>query len=169
MTSNLYSPTLTKQLINIILHKIYNENKIETALKKRKLLHDACTKAPFFANGELYRPIDSVATSSPLSPTLANIIMIALEDAIIKDLLNNDIIKFYVRYVDDTLFVAKPSDIDLILKKLNSYHPADIKFTHEEIFIYKNHVHFLDNKLTSDDTTIFRKNTHTGQYISFFV
>ena len=43
---------------------------------------------------------------SPLSPTLANIITIALEDAIIKDLLHNDNIKFYVRYVDDTLVLV---------------------------------------------------------------
>ena len=84
---------------------------------------------------------------SPLSPTLANIIMIALIDAIIKDLLDNNIIKFYIRYINDTLVLAKPSDIDLILNKLNSYHP-DIQFTHE-VF-------------TSDGTTIFRKNTHTG-------
>ena len=89
--------------------------------------------------------------------------MIALEDAIVKDRLHNNIIKFYFRYVDDTLVLAKPSDINLILDKLNSYHP-DIQFTHEE-FIDKNDVHFLDIKFTSDGTTIFRKNTHTGQYI----
>ena len=69
---------------------------------------------------------------SPLSPTLANIIMIALEDEIIKDLFENETIKFYIRYVDDTIVLAKPSDINLILNQLNSYiyHP-DIQFTHE--------------------------------------
>ena len=89
--------------INIILHKIYNENKIATTLKKRTLkkpLHDPCTKTPFFANGELYRQIDGVAMGPPLTPILANIIMIALEDAIITDLLHNDIIKFYVHFLD---------------------------------------------------------------------
>ena len=64
-----------------------------------------------------------------------------------------------------TLVLAKPSDINLILDKLNSCHP-DIQFTHEE-FIDKNYVHFLDVKLASDGTTIFRKNTHTGQNIHF--
>ena len=78
---------------------------------------------------------------SPLSPTLANVIMIALEDAIVKYLVQDDIIKFYVRNVGDTLVLSKPSDIDLILNKLNSYHP-DVQFTHEE-FINKNDVHFL--------------------------
>ena len=45
--------------------------------------------------------IDGVSMGSSLSPTLANIVMIALEDEIIKDLFDNGIIKFYVRYVDD--------------------------------------------------------------------
>ena len=32
---------------------------------------------------------------------------------ITKDLLHNNIIKFYVRYVDETPVLAKPSDINL--------------------------------------------------------
>ena len=105
---------------------------------------------------------------SPLSPTLANIIMIALEDGMMKDLFDNGIIKFYVRYVDDTLLLAKSSDINLILNKLNSYH-SDIQFTHEEFIDNNDHeVHFLDIKLTSDGTSVFRKKTHTGQFIYSF-
>ena len=66
---------------------------------------------------------------SPLSPTLANIIMIALiENEIIKDLFDNGVIKFYVRYVDDTLVLAKSSDINLILNKLKSL-LTTMKFT----------------------------------------
>ena len=72
---------------------------------------------------------------SLLSPTLANIIMVALEDEIIKYLFDNSTIKFYLRYVGDTLALAKPSDINLILNRLNTYHP-DVQFTHEE---------FIDN------------------------
>lgn len=150
--------------VQIVLKKIYDENIITTTLKKRtlkKLLLDACTKTQF--NGDLYRQIDGVSMGSPLSPTLANINMVALEDEIIKDLFENETIKFYVRYVDDTLVLAKPSDINLILNKLNSYHP-DIQFTHEQ-FVDNNKVHFLDIKLTSNGTSIFRKSTHTGQYI----
>jgi hypothetical protein len=51
-------------------------------------------KTAFFANGELYQQIDGVSMGSPLSPTLANIIMIALEDEIIKDLYHSGIITF---------------------------------------------------------------------------
>ena len=60
--------------------------------------------------------------------------------------------------------LAKQSDIDLILNKLNSYQP-DIQFTHEE-FMDKNDVHFLDiSNLLLRYSTIFPKNTHTGQYV----
>ena len=60
-----------------------------------------CTKTQFFVNGDLYKQIDGVSMGSPLSPTLANIIMITLiENEIIKDLFDNGVIKFYVGYVD---------------------------------------------------------------------
>jgi hypothetical protein len=60
--------------VRIVLKKIYDENIITL----KKLLLDACTKTQFFANGDLYKQIDGVSLGSPLSPTLANIIMIAL-------------------------------------------------------------------------------------------
>ena len=42
-----------------------------------------------------------VSMGSPLGPTLADIIMTALEDAIIKPLINSGVLKFYSRFVDD--------------------------------------------------------------------
>ena len=54
-------------------------------------------------NGKLYKQIDGVSMGSPLGPTLANIIMTEFEDIIIKPLINSGTIKFYKRYVDDTL------------------------------------------------------------------
>ena len=163
---SLFTNIPLQKTVKIILNKIYNEKIITTTLKKqtmKELLLVVCTKTQFYVNGVLHQQIDGVSMGSPLSPTLANIIMIALEDEIVKDLFDSDIIKFYVRYVDDTLVLAKPSDVNLILNKLNSYHP-DIQFTHEE-FIDNNEVHFLDIKLTSNGTSIFRKNTHRDQYI----
>ena len=70
-------------------------------------------------------------------------------------------IKFYTRFVDDTLVLAKPCDFDRIQFKLNSFH-SQLKFTREE---FQNDVHFLDILLTNGSTTIYRKSTHTGQYV----
>ena len=56
---------------------------------------------------------------SPLGPTLANIIMTEFEQEIVKPLINSGLIRFYKRYVDDTLIFMRPSDVQLILTKFN--------------------------------------------------
>ena len=94
LTSSLYSPTflLTKQLTSSYL-------RFTTRTKQR--LHLGNTLKSSYMTSELYQQIDIVA----MSPILVNIIifMIAFEDAIVKHLLHNKIIKFYVTYVEDTL------------------------------------------------------------------
>ena len=52
---------------------------------------------------------------SPLGPTLADIIMTELENIVIQPLLASGTLKFYARYVDDTLVLAKPYLIFIIL------------------------------------------------------
>ena len=51
---------------------------------------------------------------SSMGPLLANVIMTELENCIVKKLISDGIIKFYGRYVDDTLLVLKPSDISKV-------------------------------------------------------
>jgi hypothetical protein len=56
---------------------------------------------------------------SPLGPTLPNIIMTEFEELIIKpQLINSGTIKFYKRYVDDTLILTKRSDLTNILSQI---------------------------------------------------
>ena len=64
-------------------------------------------KTPLLFNGELYNQIDGVSIGSLLGPTLANILMIELEDDIVRPLFTSEKLKFYIRYVDDTLLLAK--------------------------------------------------------------
>ena len=52
---------------------------------------------------------------------LANIILTEFEKQIVEDLINAGTIKFYRRYVDDTLVLIKPCDIPSVLKKFNSF------------------------------------------------
>jgi hypothetical protein len=111
---SLFTNVLLKKTINLILDRIYNKKQLNTTLKKRtlkKLLLDCCTKTPFSINGELFKQVDGIAMGSPLGRTLANIIMTNFEDEIVRQLIDSNIIKFYARYVDDTLVLAKPSDI----------------------------------------------------------
>ena len=80
-----------------------------------------------------------------LGPVLANIIMSELELKIVDDLLHSGIIKFYARYVDDTLIMVKSEHIETILTKFNSFHKSlkltVDKFEHET-------PHFLEYRYT---------------------
>jgi hypothetical protein len=98
---------------------------------------------------------------SPLGPTLANIIMTEFETVIIKPLINSGIIVFYKRYVGDTLVLAKPTDIKHILNTFNTF-DSQIQFTVDQF--HDNDIHFLDIQILPNGTTVYGKQTHTGQY-----
>ena len=74
------------------------------------------------------------------------------------------VIKFYRRYVDDTLVLIKPSDIPEILNKFNTF-DKNIQFTIDTF--PDNVIHFLDILISSDNTDVYNKSTHTGQYTHF--
>ena len=99
-----------------------------------------------------------------LGPVLANIIMSELELKITDNLLHSGIIKFYARYVDDTLIMVKSEHIETILTNFNSFHKSlkfmVDKFEHET-------PHFLDLEMHPDGISIYREDTHTGQFDNF--
>ena len=101
---------------------------------------------------------------SCLAPVLANIILTEFEKQIVEDLIEAGTIKFYRRYVDDTLVLMKPCDIPLVLKKFNSFH-KNLNFTVDKFEDGK--VHFLDLEISESGIDVFRKTTHTGQYTNF--
>ena len=57
---------------------------------------------------------------SALGPVLANIILTEFEKTIVSNLIKSGTIKFYRRYVDDTLALIKPSDISTVLIKVSN-------------------------------------------------
>ena len=71
------------ETIDIILRKVYDENKIDTKIPKsilKELLH-LCTKHVHFKFiNEIHIQCDGVAMGSPLGPLLTNIFVISLED-----------------------------------------------------------------------------------------
>ena len=128
---SLFTNVPLQKTINIILKKVYEEKVINTTIKKntmRKLIKDTCKKTAFVFDNEIYEQIDGVSMGSPLAPVLANIVMTELENTIIKRLFDNGKIKFYCRYVDDTLLLIKPEDIHLVLNLFNSFH-KNLSFT----------------------------------------
>ena len=91
--------------VNVILERIYKEKLVNAKLRRntfKKLIKD-CRKSAFSFNGIIRKQKDGVSMSSSLGPVLANIIT-ELERVIVEPLITSDKIKFYIRYVDDTLF-----------------------------------------------------------------
>ena len=136
----------------------------------------------FSNKGNYYKQIDGVSMGSPLGPTPSNTIMTEFEKIIIKPLINNGTIAFYTRHADDTIVLAKPCDLDRILKQFNPFHPQ-IQFTIDQFT--DNDIHFLDiqilpmvpqftaNKLTLDNFNISPV-IHHGQerlpgYVHLFI
>ena len=115
----------------------------------------------FSFNGQLYEQIDGVSMGGSLGPLLANIIMVELEAKVIRPLINDGTIKFYTRFVDDTLLLIKEEDIERIKDKLERF-DSNLKFTYDK-FEDKN-PHFLDIEITSNGLKIYRKDTFTGHY-----
>ena len=110
---------------------------LKTNIKKRtmkKLLKDCCTKNAFPFNNTIYEQINDISMGSCLGLVLANIIMTELETVIVDKLFAANLLKFYICYVDDTLALIKESDINIVLNKLNSFHPG-LKFTVDNLMI----------------------------------
>lgn len=115
--TSLFTNVPLNKSINIILHRIYKENLVKTNMRKstfKKLIQDSCTK-------KMHKQIDGVLMGSLLGPVLANMIMTEFERLVMDKLIRDRLIKFYVRYVDDTLVLAKAEDIYNILKQFNSF------------------------------------------------
>ena len=94
----------------------------------KKLILDACTKTSFIFNNKFYEQRDDVSMDSPLAPVVANILMTEFENIVIKKFVDDGTIKFYGRYVDDTLILMKPTDIKLVHDSVNHF-DKNLRFT----------------------------------------
>ena len=58
----------------------------------------------------MYEQTDGVSMGESVGSVLVNIIMIECEKVIVKQLIENNIVKFFIRYFDDTLLVFKKKE-----------------------------------------------------------
>ena len=107
-----------------------------------------------------------MSMGASLGPVLANVILTEFERLVVDQLIKDGLIKFYIRYVDDTLVLAKAENIDNIMKQFNSFDKS-IQFTIDRFG--DGVVHFLDIKINGSETDLHYKTTHTGQYCDFSI
>ena len=79
----------------------------------KKLLLDSCAKTAFSYDNVIYQKCDVVSMGSSPVPVLVNIILAEFEK-VVMPLMKSGILKFYCRYVDDTLRLVKEDQIGKI-------------------------------------------------------
>ena len=103
---------------------------------------------------------------SPLGPVLAGIFMVELKFQI--PTLRNNMVLNWKRFVDDTMGYVKNGSIDIILSKLNSFHP-NMQFTYE--IEEENKLLFLDVLLIRNgnfiEAKVYRKPTSNDIFLNW--
>ena len=138
---SLFTSIPIDETIKFICDEIYIHNKLEPICKRsifEKLLNKLTKECTFSANDKLYKQIDGVSMGGPASVVFAGCFMNKVE----RDVIIPSKPKFHKRYVDDTYNRRKRNQPDILLEKLNLYHP-NLKLT-----IETNPSKFLDTKIT---------------------
>ena len=166
LMSNHYLPM--RQLKRQSTDKVHNNKLINTNLKKatvKKLLLDSSTKTASSFDNVLYELYGGVSMGTSLEPVLVNIILTEFENVIVKPLIETSVLKFYCKYVDDTLVMIKKDKIQHVLNSFNSFDKR-LRFTVDTF--EDGNIHFLDIKtLNNGETDIYIKGTNTGRYVQY--
>ena len=83
--------------------------------------------------------------------------MRGLEKIVVFDMINFGLLKFYIRYVNNTMLIAKEDVIDNIVLQFNAY-DANLKFPMDTFTDSK--VHFLDDKTDCNENDLIYWTTH---------
>ena len=121
----------------------------------------------FKFQGKFYQQIFGVPMGSPISVTIANLVMEHIEIKAINSFFSPP--KLWSRFVDDTFVILKSDIVKRFFAHINSIE-ASIKFTIE--YEKEDKLPFLDilvmkKKSGTLATKIYRKETHTNRYLNY--
>ena len=159
--------------LKIILDRLENdpllaERTTLSPVQVRDLLKICLTTTYFQFDGVIYIQVEGAAMGSPVSPIVANLFMEWFEEHALATFRAE--LQLWKRYVDDTGVALEETLMEEFTTHINSIHP-DIQFTREEENEEKC-LPMLDVKTQRGDEgrlsfTVYRKPTHTDQYLQF--
>ncbi|XP_064482981.1 uncharacterized protein LOC135395821 [Ornithodoros turicata] len=131
------------------------------------LLRFCLNQTHFNFNGRTYHQIEGCPMGSPVSVTLANLVMEHIEETAMERFCHP--VKFYHRYVDDTFVILNSDHVDDFHSVLNSIAPS-INFTYE--MEQNGKLPFLDvcaRRCSPGgiQTCVYRKPCDTGSFLGF--
>ena len=166
---SLFTNVPRDRLTDIVLRRIYDKHELQTSITRSEMkeLLILCTKNVHFTFDNVIKvQKDGVAMGSPLGPVLSDIFMIELETSLLPEL--TYYIRFWKRYVDDTICFIKVGSVNYILSVLNSF-DVNIEFTYE--LEHEGKLPFLDVLLCRKGknfyATIYRKATNNDIYLNW--
>lgn len=157
--------TIPHKLVNDTLVDILKEENKDNSEFLRHTINMVLEKNFFKHEGEIYQQIVGLPMGNKISPTLANIVMTKFYSY----MMAKKGIKFYKRYVDDTVIIYNEKEIELkkIEKYANDWH-QDIKFTTETEV--DNSLNILDITITNVNNKLefktFKKKVNTDRMIN---
>ncbi len=167
---SLFTNTPVDLTLKIIRQKLKNRTLLSVD-DLMELVEFVLTTTYFTCKGKIYQQVKGMAMGSPLSPIAVNLFMEWFESEAIATAPDNCKPRIWKRYVDDVLEIIKKGEAENLTNHLNQVDPTNsVKFTFEEED--NNSIAFLDTLITkkSDGSlklSIYRKPTHTDQYLQF--
>ncbi len=169
---SLFTSVPVKRATEIAYQRLIDDSTLEerTILTAQEIVRllEFCLNATYLTYcGEVYQQVFGTAMGSPVSVTVANLIMEDIEQRALSTFHSPP--SFWKRYVDD-VFTALPEDLVLSFHEHLNTIEDSIKFTfemeedHQLAFLDTNITHHSDGSFS---TSVYRKKTHTDKYLSF--